>query len=148
MCCCSFLIFSIIDLKVFLIDEKFNQLSDKILIGPQAEILEQLGKFNNQMQTDLSITKTFRWSPGVYLKVRELLMKSFLGWDKRSNIMYSLFNKIANNDWKKRRIGEELNRLDSTLYNYRQDGMVFQDNPAEVKEYMTLFFFQLNNLVM
>ena len=38
-----------------------------------------------------------------------------------------------------------MNRIDRILYNNRQDGIVFQENPEEVREYLEQFFNSLNN---
>ena len=117
----------------------FDNIQDKILIGPQAEVLQKLETFNSRWRTELAITKTFRWSPGIYDKIRALLLKQFLGWDKKTNNMYSLFNKIENNQYQKRCIGTQIQEIDKILSNNRQDGMTFQENPEEIKEYLNMF---------
>tara|TARA_R110002012_G_scaffold154312_3_gene314581 strand:- start:25936 stop:27435 length:1500 start_codon:yes stop_codon:yes gene_type:complete len=121
----------------------FKHIQDKLLIGPQAEVLDKINRFNELWNTNLSVTKTFRWSPGIYDKMKALLYKQFLGWDTRSNSMYTLFNKIDNNAYRKRSIGTQIQAIDNILFNYRKDGMTFQENPEEIKEYLNLF---LNNL--
>ena len=117
----------------------FDNIQDKILIGPQAEVLEKLDRFNHVWNTDLSVTKTFRWSPGIYDKMKALLTEYFLGWNTRSNSMYTLFNKLETNAYRKRSIGMQIKAIDEILCRNRQDGMIFQENPEEIKEYLNMF---------
>ena len=121
----------------------FDNIQDKILIGPQAEVLEKLTRFNDIWNTDLSVTKTFRWSPGIYDKVKALLTQHFLGWNTRSNSIYTLFNKLETNAYRKRRIGTQIKEIDDILYRNRQDGITFQENPEEIKEYLNMFINRL-----
>ena len=102
-------------------DFNFSTMSNRIAIGPQAEVIERLNTLNTKWGTDFTVTKTFRWSPGVYDKIKELMMKEFLGWHKRSNSVYSFFNKIDNNYHLKKTIGRDLNAIDSILLLFLMD---------------------------
>ena len=56
-----------IDQAIDYIDIEY--MAQHIYFGPQAEIMQKLNDFNQRYQAGLSITKTFRWSPGTYDKV-------------------------------------------------------------------------------
>jgi len=126
------------------VDLKLNNITDKVIMGPQGEILELIERFNNQYNADISCTRTFRWSPGIYDKMRELLTRHFLGWNVRTNSMYTLFNKIESNNYYKRRLRESITQIDTKLYNKRSEGLVFQENKEEIKEYFLQFLNKLS----
>ena len=126
------------------VDLKLNNITDKVIMGPQGEILELIERFNNQYNADISCTRTFRWSPGIYDKIRELLTRHFLGWNVRTSSMYTLFNKIESNNYYKRRLRESITQIDTKLYNKRSEGLVFQENKEEIKEYFLQFLNKLS----
>ena len=132
------------NISVEKINLKLDHITDKVIMGPQAEILELVNRFNEMYDCDIRVTRTFRWSPGIYDKIKELLTRRFLGWNKRTNSMYSLFNKIANNEWYKRRLRENIMRIDQKLSDKRDNKLVFQENKEEIKEYFNVF---LNKLI-
>ena len=120
-----------------------NNITDKIIMGPQGEILQMIERFNRAYNTDISCTRTFRWSPGIYDKMRALLTKHFLGWNVKTSNMYTLFNKIENNQYYKRRLRQSITEIDTKLYEKRSEGLVFQENKEEIKEYLFIFLNKL-----
>ena len=82
--------------KVLVEDVNFriNQISEKVLMGPQAEVLENINIFNETFSSAIGVTKTFRWSPGIYDKIKELLHREVFQWDKRCNKVESLLSRI------------------------------------------------------
>ena len=73
-----------------------NEYAERVLLGPQAEILRKISDFNARYGTDLKSTKTFRWSPGAFDQVKKAYMKYILDWEKRYSGIYQLFNRIDN----------------------------------------------------
>ena len=107
---------------------KLGHITDKVIMGPQAEVLEMINRFNDQYNADISCTKTFRWSPGIYDKIRKLLHDYFLGWTVRTSNMSTLFNKIENNRYYKNRLQKSICDIDTHLYEKRSNGLKFQEN--------------------
>tara|TARA_R110002020_G_scaffold107738_7_gene250078 strand:+ start:969 stop:2429 length:1461 start_codon:yes stop_codon:yes gene_type:complete len=124
-----------------------NNITDKIIMGPQGDILRLIERFNRAYGADISCTRTFRWSPGIYDKMRELLTRHFLGWDVKTSNMYTLFNKIENNQYYKRRLRQSITEIDTKLHEKRSEGLVFQENKEEIKEYLLIFLNKLSEFV-
>ena len=60
------------NISVEKINLKLDHITDKVIMGPQAEILELVNRFNEMYDCDIRVTRTFRWSPGIYDKIKEL----------------------------------------------------------------------------
>jgi hypothetical protein len=121
------------------VDFRINQISEKVLMGPQAEVLEKINIFNETFSSAIGVTKTFRWSPGIYDKIKELLHREVFQWDKRCNKVESLFNRIEERGYRQRQIKDRLTQIDSDLRQKRAMGVVFQENREEIREYFNLF---------
>ena len=62
-----------------LTNNKLNNIAENIMLGPQANIMSSLNNINNTHQLDLGVTKTFRWSPGVYDKIKKKIHQ-YIEW--------------------------------------------------------------------
>ena len=133
--------------KIRLDDDSINMsdLAERVMLGPQQEVLELVEQFNNDFHSDLKITKTFRWSPGIYQKIREIFTSQCLGWDVKTSKISTFFNKIDNGTWRTRRMRSSLNTIDDKLYWLRQDNTSFQDNTELVTEKFSFIKEKVNN---
>ena len=116
-----------------------DDMAQHIYFGPQAEIKEKLNEFNQRNHCNLSVTKTFRWSPGTYDKIAEMMMTR-VGFRRRASGMYNNLSR-ENYWWESGRIGiqsdlREMDRLISTL---RYNGARWMENTDELREKKELF---------
>tara|TARA_R100000655_G_scaffold13520_1_gene30516 strand:- start:1338 stop:2813 length:1476 start_codon:yes stop_codon:yes gene_type:complete len=128
------------------INFRASTLVDKLILGPQAETLRKVKEFNDNFDGNIRVTKKFRWAPGIYDEVKRILSRHYLGWDKRASKMETLFNRMENNAFFKRRITQSILSIDSELLSKRQMGAEFQENKEEVKEYLNVFSNQVGAL--
>ena len=116
-----------------------EDMAQHIYFGPQAEIMETLNSFNQQNQADLSVTKTFRWSPGTYDKVAEMMMRK-VGLRRRSSGMY---NYLSREDYwwgpGRNRIQTDLRNMDRMISQLRYDGVSWMEDPIVLIERKELF---------
>ena len=116
-----------------------EDMAQHIYFGPQAEIMEKLNNFNQRYHAGLSITKTFRWSPGTYNKVAELMMKK-IGFKRRASGMYNYLSR-ENYWWESGRMGiqSDLREMDNLMYQLRGQRVTWLDDPAVLIERKELF---------
>lgn len=111
-----------------------ESMAQHIYFGPQAEIMEKLAQFNSRYLTNLSVTKTFRWSPGTYDKIAQLMMK-LVGFKRRASGMY---NYLSREDWYwtngRRNIQSDLRNMDNILYELRYQGVQWLEDPSILVE--------------
>mgnify|MGYP003108583254 FL=1 len=114
---------------------------DDLYIGPQAQVLEQIARFNEEWVRNnddaLAITPKFRWKPGTYDKVKNILSQTWLQWHKRPSGMDSLFSRER--AYSKNRIKEALLQLDRALYQFRSQGQQFITDVDEIEGHFNLF---------
>ena len=101
-----------------------DSMAQHIYFGPQAEIMEKLTLFNQRNNCNLSVTKTFRWSPGTYDKVAEMMMER-VGLRRRASGMY---NYLSRENWYweqgRLRIQDDLREMDRMITNLRYENAV------------------------
>ena len=116
-----------------------EDMAQHIYFGPQAEIMEQLNNFNQRYNAGLSITKTFRWSPGTYDKVAELMMRK-VGLRRRASGMYNYLSR-ENFWWEsgRRNIQGDLREMDRLIAQLRYERVTWMDDPAVLIERKELF---------
>ena len=116
-----------------------NSLAERVIVGPQEEVLRTIESFNHTFNSDIRCTKKFRWEPGFYKKLNALQIKA-MSLDKFPKSVKSAFNKVANNDWYFRRLREKTRNIDTMLYRLRSNNMMFQDNTDAVTEQTAAWF--------
>jgi hypothetical protein len=120
-------------------DPDLRVLSEEMLLGPQADILERIQAFNTRWLAQLpeckeiKCTKTFRWSPGMVDSVKTAAMQTLLQWHKKGNIKY-VFSRRDDNQWQWNNMRDAIIGIDSSLASMRQQGIVFQDNSSIVQD--------------
>ena len=110
-----------------------TEIAERVLLGPQADILEKINQFNSYYQTDLKCTKTFRWSPGVSQQIKEAYERFILRWDMKYSGVEQFFKRIENRDYTHKGMARTLNDINSTMTRLRRDGLSMQDNADIVK---------------
>tara|TARA_R100001463_G_scaffold35623_3_gene77369 strand:+ start:3075 stop:4712 length:1638 start_codon:yes stop_codon:yes gene_type:complete len=114
---------------------------DDLYIGPQADVLERLERINreyvNHDSLKLGITPKFRWKPGTYDKVKEILTQEWLQWHRRPSGMNSLFSRERS--YAKNRLKESLIEIENILSNFRAENRTFITDPDEIRGHFELF---------
>ena len=127
------------DFERYSIDVK--KAMDDLYIGPQAEVLEKIGEFNriHAGNTDqyINVTNKFRWKPGSYDKVKEIIRCKWLEWNKRPSGMLSLFDRERT--YQKQRLRRELTDIERLLYSLRSQGRVFLTDVNEITDTFVKF---------
>ena len=118
--------------------EEFNpniaEIAEEVLLGPQAEVIQQINNFNDRYGTTIKSTKTFRWSPGVGEQLKEIYQKHVLDWDKRYSGVYQFFNRVDNRIYHHRSMQRTLNNINDLMTGMRSRGITFQNNSDLVVE--------------
>ena len=102
-------------------------IADRLIMGPQRDALEKVEQINNIYGLSLGITKTYRWSPGYMIQIKEWMDKEYIEPQKKRKIS-TFFNQIDNKQWTYTNFRDKLNILESTLTEMRSRKQTFQDN--------------------
>jgi hypothetical protein len=87
-----------------------------------AEFSEKLANFNEQYEMDLVATKSARWQPGTYNKLKASVSNVlYPHWKKRRGAN-SINKLLETNNWRYQNFKDSLDKLDNMLYHYRKDG--------------------------
>ena len=99
-----------------------NHLDYKQLSG-FADFTEKLNNFNEIYDMDLVATKSSRWQPGTYNKIKASIDNIiYPHWKKRRGAN-NLHKLLERNEWRYQNFKDELHALDTMLYRYRKDGI-------------------------
>ena len=112
-----------------------NHLDYKQLSG-FAEFTEKLNYFNEHYNMELVATKSSRWQPGTYDKIKANIDNIiYPHWKKRRGAN-SIHKLLERNEWRYQNFKDELNALDTMLYRYRKDGIELyaKDDLEKAKE--------------
>ena len=102
-------------------------IADRLIMGPQRDALEKVEQINNIYGLSLGITRTYRWSPGYMIQIKEWMDKQYIEPQKKRKIS-TFFNQIDNKQWTYTNFRDKLNILESTLTEMRSRRQTFQDN--------------------
>jgi len=132
------------DLKSTITDHTINlsELAERVIVGPQEDVLREIADINQSYSTDIRCTKKFRWEPGFYNKLNALQIKT-MRLNTKPRTVKTAFNNVANSDWLYRRLKEKVNKIDNMLYLLRSNNLAFQDNTEGVTEATSAW---LNNI--
>ena len=53
-------------------------ISDRLIMGPQRDVLERVANINDRYSLNLGVTKTYRWSPGYMDQIKEYMANRHL----------------------------------------------------------------------
>ena len=123
-----------------------EEISERLLMGPQEEVLTKIQEMNSYHQTDIHCTKTFRWQPGFYDKLQAKLIQGF-GLNKKPKNVGKAYRDISNNEWMRRQFHRKITEIDAMLFSLRRQGSTFQDNTDIVKEKFDIWLKNINNSI-
>ena len=128
-----------------------NHLDYKELSG-YAEFAEKLANFNERYDMDLVATKSSRWQPGTYDKIKASVDNIlYPHWKKRRGAN-SIHKLLERNQWNYNNFSDNLEKLDSMLYSYRKEGIeLFNDDDLDkskelLNEVLQKFLEEYNNV--
>jgi len=113
-------------------------LSERLLLGPQRTILGLIEQVNARYGLTLRATKTYRWSPGYKLQIKEWMAQDYLEPHMNRKIS-TYFNKIDEKQWKYDQFKRLLNDIDNKMATNRREGAVFQDNTGILEDKINIF---------
>ena len=122
------------DIRQCIEEIEVGDLGEHIYYGPQAEVMEQVQRFNSRHRADMEITKTFKWKRGSYDRIAELMMRG-LGFRRKPSGMYNYLSRenwIKDHEWNT--IKRSLREIDGILYNLRTSGEIWLDDPSILVE--------------
>ena len=103
-------------------DLNLNHLDYKQLSG-FAEFTEKLVSFNEKYNMNLVATKSARWQPGTYDKIKANVDSITYPHWKRRRGANSINKLLERNNWRYQNFQDELKTLDNKLYRYRKEGI-------------------------
>ena len=124
-------------------DLNLNHLDYQRLSG-FAEFSEKLIGFNERYEMDLVATRTARWQPGTYNKLKANIDNVMYPHWKTRRGANSINKLLERNNWRYQNFQDELRRLDSMLYRYRCDGTELYTD-SDLEEAKALLYGLLNN---
>lgn len=110
-----------------------QSLADRLLIGPQRELLERISNLNNRYGLNLNATRTYRWSPGYMDQIKDFMVDKYLQKHMKRKIS-TFFKQIDDKSWMLNSFSRELNRIDDAMAEKRRTRAVFQDNSDIIED--------------
>ena len=109
-----------------------------------AEFSRNLASFNERYDMDLVATRTARWQPGTYNKIKDNINNIlYPHWKKRRGAN-SIHKLLERNNWRYQNFQDSLDKLDTMLYRYRKDGTELYTD-EDLDEAKALLYELLNN---
>ena len=118
--------------------ESFNpnieEVSDNIFLGPQADILEELERFNERWETKLKLTKKFYWAPGTYNEVKGQYSNKALRFEMKPSGMYSIFDRMDSYSYMRNNFKRDIMRIEDMRMGLLRNGTIMTDNTDQIEE--------------
>ena len=127
-----------------------RQLVHNVNIGPQAEVTELINEFNTSyiireshhnrsyhLQTggkELAITKKFYWKPGSYDIIKDVIWHQSEMHKKAASLFKVVDRTKVNGHWRLRAILNQIGAIEKILYDFRNRGIIQQDNTDDAVE--------------
>ena len=92
-------------------------------LSASEEFGEKLEQFNNKYEVELVATKSARWQPGTYNKLKEWVPNILYPHWKRRRGANSINKLLQQEEWRYSNFKQSLGDLDDMLYNYRRNGV-------------------------
>ncbi|QDP60825.1 MAG: hypothetical protein Tp152DCM46671_7 [Prokaryotic dsDNA virus sp.] len=142
--------------NLFELNPNLTRLIENVQLGPQAEVLELIDEFNHKYiqgpnhvnrsyylqapTKNLGITKKFYWKPGAYDTIKQILW--YQGeMHKKAASLEKVVQRVQDNaNWRLRGIKNELYNIENILINFRQQGLIMQDNTDDVIEAWNILY--------
>ena len=93
-----------------------------------AEFAEKLNSFNEKYEMDLVATKTARWQPGTYNKIKDNVDNILYPHWKQRRGANSIQKLLERNQWNYQNFKDNLDTLDIMLYKFRKEGVELYSN--------------------
>lgn len=119
-------------------------IGDRLIMGPQRNVLEKVQAVNNRYGLNLGITRTYRWSPGYMDQVKEWMSHRYIQPHMKRKIS-TFFNQIDNKQWSYRDFRDKLNSIENELCSMRSRKQTFQDNSEIVERVYSAFIDKLKD---
>jgi len=110
-----------------------QSLADRLLIGPQRELLQKVQDFNNRYGMNLNVTRTYRWSPGYMNQIKDFMVDRYLQNHMKRKIS-TYYNQIDNKTWMINSFSRILKQIEETLAEKRRTRAIFQDNSDIIED--------------
>jgi len=111
-----------------------------LLLGPQAELLDLVTRFNtnysttrDETQSIVSVTKKFRFKNGVYNNIKKAYGDHCLAFNMKPNGIWSLKERIDRYQWRSRSFWSSLNTIEEAMRRLRNNNVFWQDNTELIK---------------
>ena len=85
-----------------------QSLADRLLIGPQRELLEKVQRLNSRYDLGINVTRTYRWSPGYMDKIKDYMVNRYIQVGMKRKIS-TFFNQIDQKEWHYNALKRDLN---------------------------------------
>ena len=121
-------------------------IADRLIMGPQREVLQKVQNINQRYGLSLGITRTYRWSPGYMDQIKDYMANKYLEPHMKRK-MSTYFNQIDNKQWNYTNLRDSLNFLDNSLYEMRRRNATFQNNTDICEKVLTKFIDIINKSV-
>ena len=131
-----------------------NDVADKLKLGPQAELLEEIESFNTRYGTPrwsgatkeiIAINKKFGFKPGTYDRVKEAHGHYILKYSSKASSMYALKERILSNRWSESRFWDHAIRIQHKMQNLKYRAIDWQDNTELLKTFWNNFIERIIN---
>ena len=110
-----------------------QSLADRLLIGPQRNLLERIQNLNNRYGLNVNVTRTYRWSPGYMDQIKDFMVDRYLQKHMKRKIS-TFFKQIDDKSWMLNSFSRELNAIDNIMSEKRRTRAVFQDNSDIIED--------------
>ena len=131
-----------------------NDVADKLKLGPQAELLEEIESFNTRYGRNrwsgtnkeiIAINKKFGFKPGTYDRVKEAHGHYILKYSSKASSMYALKERILSNRWTESRFWDHAIRIQNKMQNLKYRAVDWQDNTELLKTFWDNFIERIIN---
>ena len=113
---------------------KIDELSETLMLGPQANLVDEIQRFNSRWRTNVGTNKVFNWKPGFYDEIKRVYCDIALGWSKKNAGTYHFFRRIEDGQWQARNFKNSLKRIEEIKSSLKSQGLRWQDNSDKAKE--------------
>ncbi len=103
------------------------ELGERLIMGPQKDVLQRIEDINSMYGLSLGITKTYRWKSGYMDQIKEYMATKHLEPHMKRKIS-TYFNQIDGKIWMYNNFRDRLNTIDNKMLNMRRRKAVFQNN--------------------
>ncbi|QDP53410.1 MAG: hypothetical protein GOVbin4296_20 [Prokaryotic dsDNA virus sp.] len=123
--------------EIMQIDEfnpNIEEVANNIFLGPQAEILEELERFNSRWGTNVKLTKKFYWSPGTYNTIKTSYANEGLRFKMKPSGMYSIFDRMSSYSYSANNFKRDILKIEDMRNHLTRQNIVMTDNTEQIED--------------